>query len=169
MKTQCNSSARINCLLGVILAWITLLTQGIIEMQQQDSLWYTTYLTAGRISVGADTVHQAEQLVRWQFPLIKLFWTVLWCIKASFLALFFRLVKTLPVYRRVWYGIVGFCVIAYIGCWLASALTCSPPSDYFRAGRFPSSTEQLPSMNTNLCRQMSVATREMGLSFRHFI
>ncbi|OLN95492.1 hypothetical protein CCHL11_05179 [Colletotrichum chlorophyti] len=119
----------------IIWAWMCLLTMASIQTKQLDALFYTTYLSAGRIPVSAETVHMTEELTRWQFPIIKLFWTVLWSVKASFMAVFFRLVKPFTVRRRLWYFVAGFALVAYIGCWLASTLTCSPPSDYFKAGK----------------------------------
>ncbi|KAK4123733.1 hypothetical protein N657DRAFT_656095 [Parathielavia appendiculata] len=118
----------------IIWAWLCSLTMAILQTEQMPSLWYSTYLGAGRVAMDQDTTWQLEQLTRWQFPIIKLFWTILWSIKASFMAVFFRLVKPFPLLRRLWYGVAVFTFLAYIGCWLASSLTCSPPSDYFRAG-----------------------------------
>jgi hypothetical protein len=118
----------------IVWAWLCFLTMCILQTEQMPSLWYLTYLGAGRAAVDQDTVWKLEQLTRWQFPVIKLFWTVLWSVKASFMTVFFRLVKPFPIIRRLWYCVAVFTVLAYIGCWLASSLTCSPPSDYFRAG-----------------------------------
>ncbi len=126
----------------VIFGWLCLLAMAILQTEQMPSLWYLTYLIAGRVPLDAGTGPRTEELARWQFPIIKLFWTVLWSVKASLLAVFFRLVQPFPVLRRLWYCVAVFAALAYIGCCLSSALTCSPPSDYFRAGMprlFPSS------------------------------
>lgn len=120
----------------IMFAWMTLLTMAIIQTLQMPYLWYLTYLRAGRVVPDESTAHKAEQLTRWQFPIIKLFWTTLWSVKASFMTVFFRLVKPFPVIRRLWYCVAVIAALAYIGCWLSSALTCRPPSDYFKAGRF---------------------------------
>ncbi|ORY58206.1 uncharacterized protein BCR38DRAFT_468857 [Pseudomassariella vexata] len=126
----------------ILLAWSNLLTMAIIQTQQMESLWYTAYLIAERIAPDEGNVYQAEQLARWEFPIIQLFWTTLWCIKGSFLALFFGLVKPITLYRRLWYGVVVFTVGAYIGCWLGSTLTCDPPLDYFKPGKCNSPKER---------------------------
>ncbi|GAB1316818.1 Rhodopsin domain-containing protein [Madurella fahalii] len=118
----------------IMFAWLCLLTMAILQTEQMPSLWYITYLGAGRITPDEDTIPRTEQLSRWQFPIIKLFWTVLWSVKASFMAVFFRFVKPFPILRRLWYCAAIFAFLAYVGCWLASSLTCSPPSDYFKAG-----------------------------------
>jgi hypothetical protein len=122
----------------VIFAWLSVLTMAILQTQQMDSLWYTTYLIAGRLDfTDVEGISKMQiELKRWQFPIIKLFWTTLWAIKASFLALFYRVIKPLPVLRKLWYAVCVFCALAYIGCWLASALTCTPPGQYFKAGTY---------------------------------
>ena len=118
----------------IIFAWMSLLTMAILQAEQMHALWYITYLRAGRVLPDQTTAPKSEQLTRWQFPIIKLFWTVLWSVKASFMTVFFRLVKPFPVLRRLWYCVAAFAALAYIGCWLSSALTCHPPGNYFKAG-----------------------------------
>lgn len=125
----------------MIFAWLAHTTLCALQTVQQDSLWYTTELAAGRFPPDKETAHQLEELVRWQFPIIKLFWVVLWSVKSSFLAIFFRLVKPFPVRRRLWYCVVVFVFLAFVGCVVSSALTCSPPSDYFKAGACDSEFE----------------------------
>ncbi|KAK4154391.1 hypothetical protein C8A00DRAFT_14455 [Chaetomidium leptoderma] len=119
----------------IMWAWLCSLTMAILQTEQMHALWYITYLSAGRVAPDLSTTGNLEQLTRWQFPIIKLFWTTLWSVKASFMAVFFRLVKPFPILRRLWYCVAAFTFMAYIGCWLASSLTCSPPSDYFVAGK----------------------------------
>ncbi|KAK4115510.1 hypothetical protein N656DRAFT_842370 [Canariomyces notabilis] len=109
-------------------AWLCLLAMSILQTVQMPSLWYTAYLMAGRIAPDPDTLFNA-------FPIIKLFWTALWSVKASFMAVFFRLVWPFPVHRRLWYCVAVFAAIAYIGCWLSSILSCNTPADYFRPGK----------------------------------
>jgi hypothetical protein len=123
----------------VIFAWASLLTMASLQTVQMESLWFTTYLSAGRIAIDSPDMEQLvfyhlSQLTRWQFPVIKLFWTVLWAIKASFLSLIYRLVQPFPTLRRLWFVVVAFVTLAYIGCWVASVLTCNPVSDYFVPG-----------------------------------
>ncbi|KAJ3519807.1 hypothetical protein NM208_g13978 [Fusarium decemcellulare] len=113
-------------------AWSCTLTMAILQTQQMDALWYMTYLGAGRIAVDPEQIAaQQRELTRWQFPIIKMFWIILWSVKASFMALFFRLVQPFPIIRRLWYCVAVFAALALIGCILASTLTCNPPSDYF--------------------------------------
>lgn len=120
----------------MILAGLSMLTMCILQTVQQDSLWFVLELAAGRIKADdSTTTRQFEQLARWQFPIIKLFWITLWSVKASFLAIFFRIVQPFYVRRRLWYGAAIFVSLAFLGCVLSSILTCNPVSDYFRAGK----------------------------------
>lgn len=113
-------------------AWLCTLTMAILQTEQMDPLWYMTYLQAGRIAYDPKELEfQRSQITRWQFPIIKLFWIILWSVKASFLALFYRLVQPFPVIRRCWYGVSVFAASALIVCIICSVLTCSPPSNYF--------------------------------------
>jgi hypothetical protein len=118
----------------IAFAWLCLLAMSILQTVQMPSLWYTASLMAGRIAPGPDTLFNAVELKRWQFPIIKLFWTALWSVKASFMAVFFRLVWPFPLLRQLWYCVAVFAAIAYIGCWLSSILSCNTPADYFRPG-----------------------------------
>ncbi|KAI5458328.1 hypothetical protein BGZ63DRAFT_427580 [Mariannaea sp. PMI_226] len=116
----------------VIWAWMCSLTMGILQTQQMDSLWYITYLVAGRVAFDPqEYAFQHYQLTRWQFPIIKMFWITLWSVKASFMAAIYRLVQPFPVLRRLWYAVAVFAALALVACILTSALTCKKPSDYF--------------------------------------
>ncbi|KAG4266869.1 hypothetical protein FPRO06_10034 [Fusarium proliferatum] len=113
-------------------AWLCALTMAILQTEQMESLWYMTHLQAGRIAYDPKELEfHRSQITRWQFPIIKMFWIILWSVKASFLALFYTLVQPFPVIRRCWYGVSVFAALALIVCVICSALTCSPPSDYF--------------------------------------
>lgn len=119
----------------IIFAWLCALTMAILQTIQMEALWFITYLTAGRISSADPTMaHNLTELTRWQFPVIKLFWTILWSVKASFLAAFYRLVKPIRWARNMWYGVAVFAFLAYVGCWISSTLTCTPVGDYFIPG-----------------------------------
>jgi hypothetical protein len=103
-----------------------------------DSLWYMTQLQAGRIAYDPkELVRQRTELSKWQFPIIKMFWIVLWSVKASFLSLFYRLVQPFPIIRRLWYCVAAFTALSLAVCIICSTLTCSPPSRYFNSQSTP--------------------------------
>lgn len=58
-------------------------------------------------------------------PALLMFWIILWLIKGSFLMLYRQMVIRLPVvYERVWWAIVGFCVVVSTQRDLCRWLTC---------------------------------------------
>lgn len=122
--------------LWVLFAFIVLIVNAILQTLQAPQVYYLVYLSAGRYQVGEETLVQGNQYVRYEFAIIALFWTVLWSVKASFLALYHRLFQAvnLPYSRWFWWFVSVFTFLAYVGCWLASAYTCHPPSNYFHFG-----------------------------------
>ncbi|KAF5639322.1 hypothetical protein F52700_4174 [Fusarium sp. NRRL 52700] len=59
-------------------AWLCTLTMAILQTEQMDSLWYMTYLQAGRVAYDPrELEYQRSQITRWQFPVIKMFWIIL--------------------------------------------------------------------------------------------
>ena len=113
----------------VLAALIFLIVNAILQTLQVPHMYYM--ISDYR---GPDIVYHGLRYTIYEFVIISVFWTVLWCIKGSFLALFYMLLDGLPHYRRYWWGVAVFTVLAYIGCWLASVFTCHPPSDYFKFG-----------------------------------
>ncbi|KAK4208979.1 hypothetical protein QBC37DRAFT_295529 [Rhypophila decipiens] len=110
----------------------TLLTLCILETIQLPSLYYLTAVTAGKINVTMDVVSYTEDYLRYEFPIVILFWTVLWGVKAAFLALYRKLFRDLPVYRRLWYVLVTLTVIAYGGCIVSLATSCGDVGNFFK-------------------------------------
>jgi hypothetical protein len=118
----------------IFLAISTLLTNDILQTIQLPSLYYISAVTAGIIAPSAELTAIGDDYVRLEFAIIGLFWTVLWCVKASFLAVYFKIFQDVPGYRLAWYILVTFTFFAYVGCWISSFLTCHPISDYFNFG-----------------------------------
>lgn len=119
----------------MITALFVLIVNAILQTLQAPSLYYLVDVESGTVPAGAPLLVQGNIYVRYEFTIIALFWTVLWCVKASFLSLFYRLFDGLPKYRRWWWAVVVFTALAYVGDWIASAYTCHPPSTYFQFGK----------------------------------
>jgi len=116
----------------IFLALATLLTSAILQTIQEPSLYYMLAIEAGVIPVSAQLITAVENYLRFEFPIMILYWTVLWSVKASFLALYFKLFQELAMYRRVWYLIAAFTLCAYAGCWISLATSCHPLSNFFK-------------------------------------
>ncbi|KAI7677075.1 hypothetical protein KC319_g4094 [Hortaea werneckii] len=105
----------------LITALVLLLVNAVLQTLQTQSLYYVVKNRAGQVPGGQQLVDQGNDYVRYQFTIIGLFWTVLWSVKASFLALYSRFFRSKPRYRRAWWCTVVFTALAYVGCWIASA------------------------------------------------
>jgi hypothetical protein len=106
----------------------------ILQTLQTPSLYYLIYASSGEAPAGQALIDQGNVYVRYQFVIILLFFTIIWSVKYSFLALYYRLFKGQSTYRRIWWFVANFAALAYIGCWIASIWTCHPPSTYFDFG-----------------------------------
>jgi hypothetical protein len=116
----------------VYLALATLLTLCILETIQLPSLYYMTAVLAGAIPISEKLISYTEDYLRYEFPIIILFWTVLWSVKAGFLALYFKLFRELPAYRRGWYLLATFTFLAYVGCLITLCLSCGSLPNFFK-------------------------------------
>lgn len=114
----------------MLLAVALLITNAVLQTLQAPHLYYVVLNITG-----PDIVHHGLRYTHYEFAIIGIFWSVLWSVKFSFLALFWMISDRLPRYRRVWWATVVFVALAYIGCWMTSVYTCHPPSDYFQFGK----------------------------------
>lgn len=126
----------------IILAWVVMLVMSAISTVQRDSIWFTYGAKEGRIHPSASELDlEREQLARWQFALVTLFWIALWSVKASFLAVFRQVTLPFKVQHRIWLGVTAFLSLAFLGCILCNVFSCSHPSDYFTAGKCRSASD----------------------------
>ncbi|PLN78485.1 hypothetical protein BDW42DRAFT_195802 [Aspergillus taichungensis] len=113
----------------VLVALAFLITNAVLQTLQTPHLYYTALTPRG-----PEIADHAVLYKKYEFAIIGIFWSVLWSIKGSFLALFWMITQGLPRYIWAWWVVAGFVVSSYIVCWLLSALNCHPPSEYFKLG-----------------------------------
>jgi hypothetical protein len=113
----------------VLLALALLIANAVLQTLQAPHLYYLALDVTG-----PDIMYHGTLYTYYEFAIIGVFWSVLWAIKGSFLALFWIISDGLPQYRRAWWATTSFAILAYIGCWLASVFTCHPASNYFKFG-----------------------------------
>ncbi|KAK1834995.1 hypothetical protein QBC39DRAFT_389023 [Podospora conica] len=119
----------------IFLALASLLTLCILETIQLQSLFHITAVLAGTIPLSQELITFTEEYLKYEFAIIVLFWTVLWCVKASFLSLYFKLFRELRHYRHVWYFLAVFTLLAYVGCLITLCLSCGHISNFFKFGQ----------------------------------
>lgn len=118
----------------IFLAWVLLAVNALLETLQTPHLYYVALANAGMVKFDETLLYHGNLFVRYEFAIIGLFWSVLWAVKASFLAMFWKLFDGLPVYRKWSVVIAVFAFLTYVGCWIASILNCHPASLYFKFG-----------------------------------
>ncbi|KAL2163552.1 hypothetical protein VTH06DRAFT_5610 [Thermothelomyces fergusii] len=118
----------------ISLALACLLALCILETVQLPSLYYITSVLSGDFAHMSfeGVVSHTKNYLRYQFSIVIVFWTVLWSVKGAFLALYWRLFRDLTWYRRAWFVLTAFTVLAYGGCVTTLALSCGPDvRDFF--------------------------------------
>lgn len=110
----------------MFLALACLLSLCILETIQLPSVYYITAVLAGAIPISTDIIDRTEDYLRFQFPIVILFWSVLWSVKAAFLGLYWKIFRDLPGYRQAWYVLAVFTFLAYGGCVVTLSLSCGP-------------------------------------------
>ncbi|KAI9163900.1 Pth11-like integral membrane protein [Paramyrothecium foliicola] len=116
----------------IVLAWTTYLIMANLMVLQLEPLWFVLHTYPRRLNVpDEETPPQVRRLIRLLLPMLSMFWTVIWSVKASFMALFYPLVKRFRVQRPMWYGIAVFAALAYMGCWISSILSCESSAHFF--------------------------------------
>ena len=95
-----------------------------LQTLQAWHLYYIIKATAGLEPLSeAELLWHGNEYVKYEYCIIRLFWTILWSVKASWLALYWRLFNGLQVYQRWWKGVAVFIFATYAGCWLAIFLS----------------------------------------------
>ena len=119
----------------IILAVLFLLVIAVLQTLQTPDIYALVHLGPAVTKLDGTEVALGTHYRALAWPIIGIFWTIVWCVKASFLALFYRLYTQLPGHRRLWWAVAVFTGLAYIGCWMSLVFTCHPPSTFFHFRR----------------------------------
>ncbi|KAI9777321.1 MAG: hypothetical protein M1839_008929 [Geoglossum umbratile] len=66
----------------------------------------------------------AYLIIKGFFATTMLFWATLWAVKVSLLLLFRRLMVGLTHYMRLWWALLAFTMITFVGCIVSEVLSC---------------------------------------------
>ncbi|KAG0645203.1 hypothetical protein D0Z07_8938 [Hyphodiscus hymeniophilus] len=89
-----------------------------------DPLYNSQAVAAGVIPAPPNLLDEIRFLMGRFYAIQLLFWLTLWSVKFSLLWIFRRLVIGLPLYNRIWLGIVVFTALTLAGCEVSQLLTC---------------------------------------------
>jgi hypothetical protein len=62
------------------------------------------------------------------------FWPTLWAVKLSLLCMFQKLTIGLSTYTRIWWGVMAFTIITFVGCIISAFTSCSSLHALFSPG-----------------------------------
>ncbi|KND86517.1 hypothetical protein TOPH_08858 [Tolypocladium ophioglossoides CBS 100239] len=98
-----------------------------------------TFFNATAIMVGLmkpydGLEHDVVVMLQEFFVVQFFFWLTLWAVKWSLLFMFKRLTDGLPLYNRIWWAVLVFSILTFIGCCISNFTSCSSMHAWFTAG-----------------------------------
>ena len=98
-------------------AYLLLVVNVVLQILQIPGLYYID-----RVHAWLQLLGDGDQYIKYEYCILGLFWTILWSVKACWLALYWRLFDGLHLYRGWWKAVALFVFATYAGCWIASPL-----------------------------------------------
>ncbi|CAH0040964.1 unnamed protein product [Clonostachys rhizophaga] len=92
----------------LLLCYVFSFTCGLIYIDLLKVYFRTIDLAGGPYP---DTEGDAVLMQKWIFTSTILYWSCLWSAKLSFLCFYKKLFVQLPVYVRLWWSLVGVCIL----------------------------------------------------------
>ena len=120
----------------IYFAFLILVVNAVLQTLQVPNLFDIERARAGLQQPGSSLTLNGDRYIQYEFCILGLFWTVLWSVKGSWLAMYWRFFDELDLYRGRWKGVALFVFATYAGCWVASSLVCQPVSTLFHFGDF---------------------------------
>ncbi|KAJ6440052.1 CFEM domain-containing protein [Purpureocillium lavendulum] len=91
-------------------------------------------ITAGEMQPYPSLPDDLVVMLREFFVVQLFFWLTLWAVKWSLLFMFKRLTDGLPLYNRIWWAVLVFSILTFIGCCISNFTSCSSMHAWFKAG-----------------------------------
>lgn len=92
-------------------------------------------IEAGLMAPYASLEKDLVALLKEFFAVQIFFWLTLWSVKWSLLFMFRRLTEGLPLYTKIWWGVLAFTVLTFIGAFISEFTSCSSMHAWFTAGK----------------------------------
>ncbi|OAL45166.1 hypothetical protein IQ07DRAFT_661946 [Pyrenochaeta sp. DS3sAY3a] len=90
----------------------------------------------GEIKPYATMMQDAATMLRMITAAQMCFYTLLFAVKMSLLTLYYKLLAGVGgVYKKIWWGILAFCVLSWIGSVFSSIFTCNNLKEKFSKGK----------------------------------
>lgn len=89
--------------------------------------------TSGKVELDAEIIDAYASMMKFNFAVTSFFWAVLWSVKASLLLFFRRIIKWTD-WMRVWWIIVIFTGLTFVGCIISEFTSCDSIQDFTMLG-----------------------------------
>ena len=93
----------------VFLAYASFVTMTTLYVWTAPTLFKLTAVVGGLAPPYAEMLHDGLLIIKAFFANTIFLWVILWLVKGSLLALYWRLLSTKRIYIWIWWGIVVFC------------------------------------------------------------
>jgi len=100
------------------------------------TLYPVQLVSAGLIPPYASMMEDLTAMLHEFFAVQLFFWLTLWAVKCSLLFMFQRLTTGIQSYTRIWWGVMVFTILAFVGCVISQFTSCSSMHAWFTAGEF---------------------------------
>ncbi|KAL1955950.1 hypothetical protein VTO42DRAFT_7935 [Malbranchea cinnamomea] len=117
--------------LFIVLSWAFFLAMTILYIIVIPAVYRVTGVMAGEDSPYATMIQDALFMKRIFFATTLLLWASLWSVKLSLLVLYRRLLARLKTEIRVWWGVLIFTILSFIGCVISNFTSCDSMSAWF--------------------------------------
>ncbi|KAL7782207.1 hypothetical protein V8C37DRAFT_397960 [Trichoderma ceciliae] len=93
-----------------------------------------TAIQEGRMEPYASLENDLAVMLHIFFVVQFFFWLTLWMVKWSLMCMFKKLTDGLPLYNKIWWAVLVFSILTFIGCCVSNFTSCSSLHAWFTAG-----------------------------------
>jgi hypothetical protein len=95
----------------LVAGFVVFMTISILYLYISPTLYRLTDLATGKIDLYPGVMDDGLQVQKVFFVTTSGLWISLWCVKFSLLALYKKLLQSLPLYIKLWWVVVVVCVL----------------------------------------------------------
>ena len=123
------------CVTGIYMS----ILNDIYFVNEQQTLIMMAVAQGEKPKIHPDMVYHAEKMLEGIFPVQYFFWGCLWSVKFSLLLMIKRLTERVPFHLKMWWGVLIFTALAFVGCVVSQLCSCSKISSFTKFGMYSSS------------------------------
>ena len=122
--------------IAIYIALSAFVIQCALYMAAMPTLYNALEVEAGRMAPYASLPADLVAMLKEFLAVLIFFWLTLWAVKCSLLLMFKRLTVGLPFYERLWWCVMVFVILTFIGTVISDFTSCHSMHAWFTAGEF---------------------------------